>query len=65
MDEEGNLFLRLDKQRAFLGELRLSGSEDIISVRGSVKAYPKRREIALGVADEYLKGLLGQGGQVT
>jgi RNA binding exosome subunit len=59
VDECGNLFLRLDKQKAFLHELKVSEEGDVISVRGSIKAYPKRRETALEIAREYLERLLG------
>jgi len=59
VDEDGDLFLRLDKQKAFLGELKVLDGEDVISVRGTVKAYPKRREIALTVVEEYLRVLIG------
>ncbi len=61
VDEDGDLFLRLDKQKAFLGELKVLDGEDVISVRGSVKAYPKRRDIVLAVVEEYLRALLDRG----
>ena len=57
VDDQGDLHLRLDKQKAFLGELTISDGEDVISVEGTVKAYPKRREIALMTVNRYLDEL--------
>jgi len=63
VDEDGNLFLRLDKQRAFMEELALSDDEgdDVISVRGNIKAYPKSRDRALSVASDFLNSVTSTG----
>ena len=50
MDERGNLFLRFDKQRAFLGELKTVDHGDAIHIKVKIAAYPARREEALKVA---------------
>ena len=60
VNEECSFFLRLDKQAAFLGELRLLDSGDIISVSGKIKSYPKRFETAMANMRTYLQSLLEQ-----
>ncbi|MBN1677961.1 MAG: hypothetical protein JW880_05425 [Candidatus Thermoplasmatota archaeon] len=54
IDDGCNLFLKLDKQEAFAGRLRLGSGDDVISVRMRVKAFPARREVALAAAGDYL-----------
>jgi RNA binding exosome subunit len=44
VDEDCNLFVTLDKQAAYDGEVRLG---DGITLRGKVEAYPAKREAAL------------------
>ena len=56
MDDACFIFLRLDKQRAYGGELGLSEGEDVIAVRIKVRAYPAKREIA----SEIVKGVLDE-----
>jgi RNA binding exosome subunit len=46
VDEGCNLFLKLDKQSAFLGQVRLDRGDDVISVRIRVAAFPASREVA-------------------
>lgn len=58
LDDEGFIFARLDKQQAFLGKLVLTRSDDAISLRGKVQTYPKKRELALIAAKEYLETVL-------
>ena len=55
MDEACNLFIRLDKQAAFKGEIRF-GSDDVISVRIRVRSYPSRIDIATSAVRDYLGG---------
>ena len=47
LDEDCIFHFRLDKQKAYAGELELADSKDIIDVSMKVAAYPARREIAL------------------
>ena len=50
LDEDGVYHLRIDKQAAFGGKIeRPSGEGDVIDVRAKVAAYPKKRDIALGI----------------
>ncbi len=44
VDEEGVLHLRIDKQRAYLGELQIVERGDAIVVRIKIVTYPARRE---------------------
>jgi len=50
MDERGNLFLRFDKQRAYLGDLKLVEHGDALHIKLKIAAYPARKEEALKVA---------------
>ena len=61
LDESCNLFIRVDKQEAFLGTLRLSSSEDVIAIRMKVTAYPAKKEVAEERVAEYLRGLEATG----
>jgi RNA-binding protein len=54
-DEEGVLYLRLDKQAAFLGELRLTDGEDAIQLRLKLETYPATRAAALAGLDALLR----------
>lgn len=44
LDDNNSLFVHLDKQAAYRGEVRLGGG---ISLRGKVEAYPATREAAI------------------
>ncbi|MGQ9722011.1 MAG: RNA-binding domain-containing protein [Candidatus Jordarchaeum sp.] len=45
LDDSGTLYIRFDKQKAFLGELKLSDGEDVIRIRIKFSAYPLSREL--------------------
>jgi len=45
LDPSGHLYLRLDKQRAYLSEIRVYDGDDVIRVR--VKLSPQARQIVL------------------
>lgn len=45
LDDSGTLYLRFDKQKAFLGSLKLSEGEDVIRLRIKFSSYPLRREL--------------------
>ena len=49
LDDEGVYHLRIDKQKAFLGEIGKASSEDVISLRAKVAAFPNRRDVAVEV----------------
>ena len=44
VDDEGVLHLRIDKQKAYLGELEIVEGGDAIVVRIKIVTYPARRE---------------------
>ena len=52
MDERGNLFLRFDKQRAYLGDLKIIKHGDAIHVKINIAAYPAKKENAVKVAKD-------------
>lgn len=52
MDSKGNLFLRFDKQRAYLGQLKIAEHGDSIHVKIKMAAYPAKKEPALKLARE-------------
>ncbi|WP_408958587.1 RNA-binding protein [Natrinema sp. 74] len=52
--ENTELFLRLDKQAAFEGDVRLG---DGITFRGKVEAYPAKKEQAVANAEDVLERL--------
>ncbi|WP_096391403.1 RNA-binding protein [Halopenitus persicus] len=52
VDENCSLFLRLDKQAAFRGDVRLG---DGITLRAKVEAYPAKQETAVENARELLE----------
>ena len=52
IDDNGNLFLRFDKQRAYLGDLKVIEHGDPIHVKIKIAAYPAKKEIALKLARE-------------
>jgi len=56
VDEECTLHLRLDKQRAYAGEVRLAQGEDCIYLRAKAECYPARRDAAVSVIRGLLSG---------
>ncbi|MGD0056480.1 MAG: RNA-binding domain-containing protein [Methanomassiliicoccales archaeon] len=54
IDDECSFFLRLDKQEAYLERIVLSGKDDVIAVRGKIKAYSSKKSIAFEVVAQYL-----------
>ena len=58
MDESCNLFIRIDKQRAFNGEVALTRGDDAIAIRIKVAAYPAKKEAAARRARDFLLAVL-------
>ena len=58
IDEERNLFLRVEKQPAMVGEIRLGTGDDVVSIRLRVIAYPAKKEVAVGVVRKYIEELI-------
>jgi len=50
MDDKGNLFLRFDKQKAYLGELKIVEHGDSIHTKIKMAAYPAKKEQAMKLA---------------
>ncbi|MET1124094.1 MAG: RNA-binding domain-containing protein [Archaeoglobaceae archaeon] len=44
IDSQNVLHIRIDKQRAYLGEVRLAEKGDAIAIKAKLVAYPARRE---------------------
>ncbi|QKG91421.1 RNA-binding protein [Halorubrum salinarum] len=59
VDDNCALFLRLDKQAAFRGDVRLGPG---VTVRTKVEAYPAKKEKAVANARETLSRLADDGG---
>jgi RNA binding exosome subunit len=57
-DDSCHVFLRLDKQSAYAGELRLSDGEDVVAVRIKVRAFPAKAEVAATVMKSLLEEIL-------
>jgi len=55
LDEDSFFFFRLDKQEAYLGNMRSGDGDDIIAVRAKVKSYPQNRENALASMEKFLR----------
>lgn len=53
VDEDCVLHARLDKQKAYLGEIEMVKHEDVIAVASKIESYPKKREIAVKNAREF------------
>ncbi|OGS55911.1 MAG: hypothetical protein A3K60_03345 [Euryarchaeota archaeon RBG_19FT_COMBO_56_21] len=54
VDEGCNLFVKVDKQSAFKGIIKLGTGDDVISVRVKIRAFPAKAELAKGIMDEFL-----------
>jgi hypothetical protein len=50
MDDFGNLFLRFDKQMAFLGDLKVVDHGDSIHLKIKIAAYPAKKKVAIKIA---------------
>jgi|Deesub1362B_J571_1020462.scaffolds.fasta_scaffold00022_113 hypothetical protein len=55
VDEEGVLHLRIDKQRAYLGELGIVERGDAIVVRIKIVTYPAKREKIIEAARNLIR----------
>jgi RNA binding exosome subunit len=49
MDDKGNLFLRFDKQKAYLGELKITKQGDSIHLKINMAVYPAKKTPALKI----------------
>ena len=55
MDDYGNLYLRFDKQRAYLGDLKVVEHGDSIHVKIKIAAYPAKIKVAIEIAKKLFK----------
>ena len=55
VDEEGTLYVRFNKQRAYLGEAEVDEGGDTVPVRIKVKAFPMRKETVVKAVREWLE----------
>lgn len=53
VSEDCNFYLRLSKQDAYLGDVRITYAEDAISIRAKIAAYPAKYELALEQVRDY------------
>lgn len=58
IDDGCNLFIRIDKQTAFSGKIKMASNDDVISVRLRIRSYPARPELAAKAAQDYVALLL-------
>jgi RNA binding exosome subunit len=54
VDEENRFHMRLDKQSAYKGLVRLTEARDAIDVSAMVETYPARREKAVSAVEDLL-----------
>lgn len=54
LEDESHFHLRLDKQAAFRGLLRLTDSRDALDITALVKSFPARREAAIKILEELM-----------
>lgn len=54
VDDECNFHIRLDKQSAYNGTVRLAQTEDAIDIKMKVKTYPSKQDSAIKVMEDLL-----------
>lgn len=62
LSEDLQFYIRLDKDGVERGIFRLTDGGNCVHIRIAIAAYPKKREVALGVLDKIFKEELGVGG---
>ncbi len=55
VDEHCNFFLRVDKQEALQGDLKLVNHDDIIRIRGKIECYPSKYWSALEACQKFIR----------
>lgn len=58
VDDGCNLFIKIDKQAAYSGRIRMKRNGDVVSVRAKVRAFPATSEVAQATARAFLESLL-------
>jgi hypothetical protein len=54
LEGESHFHIRLDKQAAYKGMLRLTDSRDALDTTALIKTFPARREAALKIISEFI-----------
>ncbi len=54
VDEEGTLYVRFNKQKAYLGNVEIDEGADVIQLKIKVKAFPMRKETVVKAVREWL-----------
>ena len=57
VDEDCMFYMRLDKQKAVLGEYAVAHHGDVIAITGKIQSHPARKEVAEGVLRGFIEGL--------
>jgi len=60
VDEEQVLHFRLDKERAYMGDISLISRGAVISIDAKILSYPANRDAAVSNAGEFLQNVLNQ-----
>ncbi|MGQ9588039.1 MAG: RNA-binding domain-containing protein [Thermoplasmata archaeon] len=60
IDDSCNLFMRIGKQEAYQGSVRLARGDDVISVRIRIMAFPARSSVASDIVREFLSESLAR-----
>ncbi|WP_457548876.1 RNA-binding domain-containing protein [Archaeoglobus sp.] len=55
IDDQGQLFIRFDKQKAYLGEIEVTEKGDAVVVKAKLVTYPAKRERIVEFAKEILE----------
>lgn len=55
LDEESNLHLRFDKQKAYLGDIAIVAHDDVVIAKAKVLAYPARKDRAVKAVLDYFQ----------
>lgn len=54
VDDSCNFYIKLDKQSAYDGAVRMAQTEDAISIRIKIKSYPTKRENTIKIVGSLL-----------
>ncbi len=55
VDDEGTLYVRFNKQKAYLGDVEIDEGPDVVQVKIKVKAFPMRKEAVVKAVREWLE----------
>ena len=58
VDDGCNLFVKIDKQSAFKGVVKLGSGDDVISVRIKIRAFPAKSKLAQQMIEEFISQMI-------